>query len=241
MCNSRMANPNFEWISAAFAFSVSSYNPNFCNIIFFGSFFFLSYLSTLGSSAWVRSLEGELVGGAPPEQPQGDQHRLQLRPLRLLQRGQDVQDHHQHPQARGRPFGPHLGIGDGEREKRCHQGSRAKSNLLDANTLRKGGGSGGRDIGGGLKNSLSPRPCRCWYVPLGTLRRVCSLLVLDRRSLLQGISCSAVARTLGEYGAGRCGHTRACNRLSNGGEECQCLSSPAPQPILVFDNDKNKQ
>ena len=41
MCNSRMANLNFECISAAFAFSVSSYNPNLWNINFLGlSLFF---------------------------------------------------------------------------------------------------------------------------------------------------------------------------------------------------------
>ena len=39
MCNSRMSNPNFEWVSAAFAFFVSSYNPNLWNIIFLGLFF----------------------------------------------------------------------------------------------------------------------------------------------------------------------------------------------------------
>ena len=39
-----------------------------------------------------------------------------------------------------------------------------------------------------------------------------------RKNILQ---CSGA-----EYGALRCGHTGACNRLSNGGEERRCLDLP---------------
>ena len=104
------------------------------------------------------------------------------------------------------------------------------------------GEGGGYGIGGGLKKFPAavegPNP-GCWYAPLGTLRRVCPLLVLDSRSLVGGISCSAVEQTLGEYGAVRCGHTGACNRLSNGGEEPRCLDLPGH--LLSYDNKQTSK
>ena len=103
-------------------------------------------------------------------------------------------------QPHGHPAGPHLRRRIVKERIVCHQESQAKSNLLDANTLRKGGGWGGRGyrIGGGLKKFPAvegPNP-GCWYAPLGTLRRVCSLLVLDSRSLQGRISCSAVEQNM---------------------------------------------